>query len=1154
MKKSQTINGWYFHSLKKTFLIMRIIVFLLLAAFLQTHANNAYAQRTKLSVHYNNTALEKVLDAIEDQSEFFFLYNEKLVDAQRKVSLKVSEQRIEEILDELFAGTNVEYSIVDRKIVLAPDDIAAVVKQQRGVSGRVTDRTGAPLPGVTVVVKGTTSGTISDGNGNYTLSNVPEDATLVFSFVGMDMLEKQVASQSVVNAVMEENIEALEEVVVTALNINRKKQSLGYSLTAVDADEINRAKETNWVNSLKGKVAGLQISQTAGGVGSSSRVVLRGISSLSSSNSPLFVIDGVPMSDGSNPNGGISKKDMGNAMSEIDPENIESISILKGAGASAAYGSRGANGVILITTKKGRRQGFGVSYSSNYTIDQPVLYTNLQNVYGVGLSGLYPPINVNTNMPAKSGFWTLNFGPKMEGQILPNFAGENVPFTPQPNNVLDFFRNGNAFTNSVTIDAGSDNSSFILGLTNVGSKGVSPNNDLARQVINMRGTMKLGKMVEIDSKVSYVHQTVDNRVYMEESAGNAMWMLTIMPRNMRLEDLKNNTIDANGRELKFQDEPASNNPYWTLDNLKNNDEKHHIVSFLSSKIDFASWLNLKVQTGIDYNNLSTHEHFAPGSSEPRLNILGGLSNIMANNIEWNSDFILNANKDLSNKISTTLSAGGNYRYTNNKVISQRGTALNAPGLYHISNVNQYSTNLGFSEKAVYSLISLGSLIYNQWLYLDVSLRNDWSSTLPKGNNSYFYHSENLSFLFSEALGLKSKLLSGGRLRGSYGKVGNDTSPYQTNQYYGFMQSNYDYPRGVIGGLATSDLKPEITSSWEVGTNLRFFNNRIELDFTYYDSRTKNQIMAVKIPSTSGYNSKVVNAGEIMNTGIELLLKTSIIQNDNGFNWDVSLNAAKNYSEVVALHENLENIRLAGLFSMASIEARPGEPFGSIYSNVYLRDDFGDIYVDDKGNPLKGNIEKIGDINPDLIGGLNNTFSYKNLSLSFLIDFQLGGNFISGSKLYQYTFGTHKETLAGREEWYSTHNPDGSPINGVKPNGPKIEGININTGEPNDVHLLPATYYTMPYSMSVGEEFVLDATNVRMREMMLSFNFPLRLMRKTPLKRASLSMVGRNLFFIYKANNYADPESGYNSGSVGTGIEHSPLPSTRSVGMQLQVNF
>ena len=1151
MKKNQSALEYWGRT--KLIKVMKITVLLIFVLTIQTYASS-YGQSSKLSLSMNDVTFKDFIAHVETETEYYFMlkYDDDIL--EKHFDLNYKNVQISEILDDILANTGYSYKIIDRYIAISKIANNSDSGQQKNITGTVTDKTGDPLPGVTVVIKGTTNGAITDTNGKYSISNVSNDAILKFSFVGLNTVEIPVAGQSVIDVTMEENVAALEEVVVTALNINRQKQSLGYSLTAINSKEINQAKETNMINSLKGKVAGLRISQTAGGVGSSSRVVLRGVSSLSSSNRPLFVIDGVPMSDGNNAKGGISYKDMGNAMSEIDPENIESISVLKGAGASAAYGSRGANGVILITTKKGRGKGFGVSYSSNYTIDQPALYTELQNMYGAGLMGSYPPIDENTNMPVKSSFWTLSFGPKMEGQLFPNFAGQDVAFSPQPNNVLDFYRNGSTFTNSLTFDAGNENANFILSLTNVDSKGISPNNDLARQVINMRGTMKVGEKVEIDSKISYIHQTVDNRVYMQESAGNAMWMLTIMPRNMRLEDLKNNTVDADGYELKFQDEPASNNPYWTLNNLKNNDEKHHVISFLSTKIDFLNWLNLKVQTGLDYNNLTTHEHFAPGSSEPRLNILGGLSNILANNIEWNSDFMFNANKDLFDKVSASLSVGGNYRYSKYNTLSQSGTALNAPDLYHISNANEYKTGLGFGEKAVYSAYSLGSITYNQWLYLDVSLRNDWSSTLPKGNNSYFYHSENLSFLFTKAFGIDSDFFSAGRLRGSYGKVGNDTSPYRTNQYYGFSQSNYAYPLGTIGALATSDLKPEITESWEVGANLLFFNNRLEFDFTYYDNRTQNQIMAIDIPSTSSYSSKVVNAGEVKNTGMEILMNAGIIQNDEGFNWDVSINAAKNYSEVIALHENLENLRLSGFFSGLSIEARPGEPFGSIYSNVYLRDDFGDIYVDDNGNPVKGEIEKVGNINPDFTGGISNKFEYKNLSLSFLVDFQLGGDFISGSKFYQYTFGTHVETLQGREEWYATHNADGSAIGGVIPGGPKINGININTGEPNEIPLAPYTYYTNPYSMSVGEEFVLDATNVRMREVVLGYSLPSSLIKKTPIKNANLSLVGRNLFFLYRANNYADPESGFSSGNVGTGIEHSPLPGTRSIGMQLKVNF
>ncbi|OFX31304.1 MAG: hypothetical protein A2W89_24215 [Bacteroidetes bacterium GWE2_42_39] len=1141
--------------MRKILITMKLSLVIILFSLFSAGAS-VYCQNSKLNLDYKNVSLKEVLGAIEDQSEFRFAFSSEYLDLDRKVSVRFENESVVTILDNIFKETDIRYSVKERMIILYKDEVVGnKVIQQKTVTGKVTDSSGAPLPGVSVVVKGTTTGTITDFDGNYTLANVPGNAILQFLFVGMKKEEISVEGKTVINVVLQEETIGVEEVVVTAMNINRNKQSLGYSLTALSGEDVGQAKETSVVNSLKGKVAGLSISQTAGGVGGSSRVILRGISSLTSSNTPLFVIDGVAMGDGQNSGGGASGKDMGNAMSEIDPENIESISVLKGAGASAAYGSRGANGVILITTKKGRKNGFGITFTSNYDMDIPVLYTKLQNIYGQGIMGMYPPIDPVTNMPAKSNIWALSFGPKMEGQMLPNFAGKETAFSPQPNNVLDYFRTGSTFTNSITLDSGNEKANVLLGFSNVDSKGVSPGNELSRQSFNMRGAMKIGSHIDIDSKISYIHQKVDNRVYMQETAGNAMWMLTVMPRNMRLADLRDNTIDANGNELKFQDEAASTNPYWTLNNLKNNDEKHHLVSFVSAKIELAKWLNLKVQSGMDFNNLKTQEHFASGSSEPRLNIAGGLSNGLFNNLEWNSDFMFSTKKEFSKKISTELNFGGNNRYVTSSSITNSGIGLKAPDFYSISNVKSYSTGTGFSEKTVRSLYSLGSLSYDQWFYFDLSLRNDWSSALPENNNSYFYHSENISLLFTKALGIKSDILSNGRLRGSYGKVGNDTGPYQTNQYYGFVQSNYPYPLGSVGSLAPTDLKPELTSSWEVGTNLGLLKSRVELDFTYYNSKTTNQIMNVDIPNTSGYSSRLLNAGEVKNMGMEMLVNASLIQNDQGLNWDLSINAAKNYSEVVSLYQGLEKIDLGGFFTGLQIEARPGEPFGVIYGNSYLRDSFGDRYIDDTGFPMKGEIKKLGDINPDLAGGISNKFSYKKISFSFLVDFQLGGEFISGSKFYQYTMGTHVNTLPGREEWYSTHGADGtSPIPGVQEDGPVFTGINYNTGETNTIPVLPAKYYSTPFTSSISEDFVLDATNVRLREIVLSYSLPKKIMNFASLKSVSLSLVGRNLGFFYRANDYADPESGYSSGNIGTGREHSPIPTTRFIGMQLKVEF
>ncbi|MCX6327600.1 MAG: TonB-dependent receptor plug domain-containing protein [Bacteroidia bacterium] len=526
---------------------MKLTVIMAFSLSIQVFAS-PYGQSVKFNLSLPNSPLSEVIGQLEKQSDYLFV-------------LKYDQSILNNKNDRLKEG----------------------LQQPITVKGKVRDEDGEPIPGVTVIIKGITTGSITDSDGNFKIEAPDNNVEIVFSFIGYQTQSIPINGRSEINIVLVESVELLNEVVVTAMNINRTKQSLGYSITAVSGAEVGQAKETSMINSLKGKVAGLSISQTAGGVGGSSRIVIRGISSLSSSNTPLFVVDGIAMSDGGNPGGGAKGKDMGNALSEIDPENIESISVLKGAGASAAYGSRGANGVVLITTKKGRKNGYGVTFTSNFDLDQPVIYTNLQNQYGQGIMGMYPPIDPTTNMPAKNSMWALCFGPKMEGQMLPNFAGKEVPYSPQPNNILDFYRVGSTFTNALTFDSGTDKANFLLSLSNVDSKGVSPGNDLARQNINMRGSMKIGTRLEIDGKISYIHQTVNNRVYMEESAGNAMWMLTIMPRNVSLADLRDNTVDANGNELKFQDEPASNNPYWTLNNLKNIDEKHHVISFISGK-------------------------------------------------------------------------------------------------------------------------------------------------------------------------------------------------------------------------------------------------------------------------------------------------------------------------------------------------------------------------------------------------------------------------------------------------------------------------------------------------------------------------------------------------------------------------------------------
>jgi len=1136
----------------KPYLVMRLTVLLILFGVFQVTAG-AYSQSGEFSLDAKNRMVKDVLSEIQDKSDYRFFYSDDMIDLNQKVTIQVKNSNIESLMKELAEKTDISYKIMeDNLIVISPSAISEAII----VTGIVTSETDqSPLPGVNVIVKGTNVGTITDINGKYTLEMESGDAVLIFSFVGYESKEVLVGSQTSIDVVLAESTKALDEVVVTALNIERDKNSLGYSVTQVSGEELDIAIENNVVNSLSGRVAGLQITRSPTGVDGSTRVVLRGISSLLGNNRPLFVIDGIPVdasySADTNEWGG---RDMGDALSDINPEDIESVNVLKGAGAAAAYGSRGANGVVLITTKNGAGStGLNISFSSTYAMEEPMVYPDLQNEYGTGGFGVYPPVGGDPARPDKNDPWSWSYGPSLDGEVRTDWAANDTPFLPQDNPLESFLRNGSSFINSLAIESGNDKSSFRASITTQNSKGLYPTNDLKRQTFNVRGFTKATDYLELDAKITYIHSKVQDRPYMTENGANAGLTLTIMPRNIGTDDLRENRYDENDIEQTWTNDNTYNNAYWALENIKNWDERNRMQSMLSMKFKFLKSFSFLVRTGLDFRNSVEREWGNQGS--PRTARGRGFMNHNSNNrIEWNSDFLLTYANN-SGDFIYDINLGGNYRYNQYKSIEQSGEGMKVPDFFHISNYTEYRTGEGFWEKAVYSLYGLGQLSYKSLVYFDFSVRNDWSSTLPPETNSYLYYAGNLSFMFSN-LFATGNVFSAGKLRGSYAVVGNDTGPYETIQYYSIDQTPLPYPMGNLNSqLAFFDFMPEQTESWEIGTNLDFFNSRLVLDLTYYNSYSRQQIMNVPLLPSTGYSNKKMNAGEIHNNGIEIQLNGVILQRPN-FQWDMVVTFTKNKSMVTKLYEDLENVILNDLWH-ASIQAIPGEEYGVIVGIDYKRDVFGDKMIDENGFAQKGDITILGSINPDFLMGVSSVFSYKNFTFSFLIDMQKGAEIYSWGKAYKTLYGTAEETLEGRAEWYATHDPEFNyqvPLQGVEPQGYIESGVNEQTGEPNDIPIQPIYKWFNLWNNTIVTESILDATNVRMREMILSYALPASVLNRSFLNNLVISLTSRNVFFFYRNAPHIDPESGYSSGNTSVGFEHSSLPSTRSYGVQLRVNF
>ncbi len=1122
-----------------------LICLLILAQAFQT---NAQVQKMALKVVPQN--LTGLFSYIQEKYGYRFFYNNDVVKSDMVVTLSSGDITLEDLVKELSGKTGLNFTIKDNNLIVVEDatnrnSVAEVI------SGTVKDaKTGELLPGVTVVLVGTTKGIVTDSEGKFMLLVPGLSEILSFSFVGYSTQKVALQGKKSVDIFMREDVTRLEEVVVTALNVDRSKASLGYSISTIDGKDLNKAKENNIINSLAGKVAGLQISKSATGVDGSSRVILRGVASITGENRPLFVIDGIPVDAGHGGGGRWGGSDYGDALSDINSEDVESMSILKGAGAAAAYGSRGANGVILITTKKGKlKKGLGVSVSSNYAVESPLLYPDLQNDYGHGAFGTYPSSMPDPGMP-----WAWSYGPKMEGQTLPTYWGGTAPYKPQPNNFKDFFRNGTSFVNSVALESGTEISSVRASITTQNSSGIVPLNEINRQNISLRGFTKMKEIVELDAKINYIHSKAGGRPEVAEGSNNPGYMLSIMPRNMANSDMHDHMTGPDGNELLWTNDGYTVNPYWQLYNHPGSDEKNRVQGVFSAKIKFNPKLNLLLRSGMDFTNRQIRSGIAKGSKAAGMN--GNINNSTGNAVEWNSDFLLSFNPLKESAIKYTLSLGGNDRYNKSDGLSQWGSNLRINNFYAISNAATYGTGEWFSEKQVYSLYGLATISYRNWLFCDFTVRNDWSSTLPSNNNSYMYHSENLSFLFTEAFGIKSSVLTSGKLRTSLSKVGNDTGPYQTNKYYSVNQSQLPYPTGSFSDvLPTFNLQPEITTSFEVGTNLNLLNSLIILDLTYYQNNSENQIMNVPLPPGSGYSSVNTNAAHLRNKGFEVQVDVAPIKKNN-FSWNIIGTWSRNRSEVVSLYNNIESIVLDDTW-FTTIQARPGQPYGGIYATDFKRDNFGVKLVDDQGFALKGDYKRIGDINPEWMAGISNNFKYKNLSLSVLVDMRKGGSIYSMGTAYRNLFGTSVATLKGRADWYETHDPQygySTPLPGVTEKGYVEDAINENTGKKNTVAVDPLYRYYNIWNKEIGTENLKDATNVRMREVSLGYSLPRRLLSKTPLTDVQVSLVGRNLFFFYNAMKDVDPESGYSSGNTGGGFEHSAIPTTRSIGFNVKVNF
>ncbi|RDB07954.1 SusC/RagA family TonB-linked outer membrane protein [Runella aurantiaca] len=1011
--------------------------------------------------------------------------------------------------------------------------IGQLIAQDRTLSGTIKDETGQALPGVNVLLKGTNRGTNSDGEGAFKLS-VPASGTLVFSSVGYLTKEVELGAATVINVQMETDARTLSEVVVTALGISKDQKVLSYATQTVQVANISKARELNVANSLAGRVANLDIVRSSSGVGGSSRVVLRGDRSITGNNQALIVIDGVPMDNSNfspgNANGG---RDGGDGLSSVNPDDIESINVLSGASATALYGSRAANGALIISTKKGAvRKGFGVTINSSFQAEQAMVLQKFQDEYGQGSAGVY-------NRASE-----FSWGPKMTGQSValwgpdPANASKTYNMNANPGSYKDFYSTGSQISNSIAFSGGSEKTQTYFSYTNVGATGIVDNNKLKRNNLNLRISNQIGERLSLDTKITYLSEKIDNRQQTGEAFANLQRHILRMPRNISLEQAQQfeyiDPVTGNLRQNFWN--PGSNggqNPYWIKNRVIAADNRDRITGFTSLTYKLTSALKIMARGGIDryvdkfegkwYNN--TYTIADNGDYQTNWREVS----------EQNYDLFAMYDKKFSDFIAVNATVGGSIQRRNQLDQNTSNGGLNRENLFITTNARNTQTTRGINETEKQGIFATADVTFKNALTVTLTARNDWSSTLPKESQSYFFPGVGFSAILSNMITMP-EAISFAKVRGSFAQTGNDARPYLLNQTYSFLPGG---PNGFItrdGIKPFPNLKPELTTALEFGLQMKFLNNRFGFDLGWYNSDSKNQLFQVAIPPASGWSSEFINAGLVNNKGVELTLNATPVQAGD-FRWDIDLNYAKNVNKLVELTPELKELNLTNDF-MNNIRAIEGQPLGQVFSRGYVRNASGQVIVGTDGLPqiTAGTTVYLGNSRPDWTGGLSNRITYKNLALNFLISARMGGVVTSFTNAVIYADGVTEETLAGRDSYTFP--------------GVKADGSANNIATTAERYWLKVGGRNTP----AGEVFTYSASNIRLREVALSYNLPSGLLQKTPFQGASLSLVGRNLFFFLNKAKGFDPELTAGAQNTTVGLESFSMPSTRTFGVNLNLSF
>jgi TonB-linked SusC/RagA family outer membrane protein len=1104
-------------------LIKLIGVLLIITAL--TGFNKTFAQ-TRVTLNYNHTNFERVLNDIQKQTVYRFVYRSDQL-PPRPVTIHVKNEEALTVLDNLLKGTTCSYHIINGTLIAISASGDSTIKVQ--IKGVVLDDNKEPLTGASISTKNISEGAVTDANGKFAINCRPGQAIRISSvgYAPMEIIAGN--SDQNVSVTLQPSTRGLSEIVVTALNIKKADRKVGYSVSAINGAELVKARESNMALSLEGQVAGLNVSGVNGGPASSARLLLRGAASMNAG-SPLIILDGIPIDNtqrgSANEYGGA---DYGDGLGNINPDDIETITILKGSAASALYGARAANGVVIITTKTGRKNARTVvEYNMNLSFGHAINNTDFQYVYGQGSQNMRP-----TTVAGAVASGLLSWGEKFDGKPTIQFNGNYYPYSATKDNIDEFYRDAPSLTNTISVSGGNARTTFRASASNVDDQSIVPNSSMNRKTFNLNGSYDITSHLELSFNGNYIYELDKTRSYLSDGPLNVNYGIEFLASSARQSSLKPGYDPLSGNEMQWNSNVYITNPYFAVNKQVDNSSRDRFITATVLKYRFSDDIYLQGRLGYDISNDGLLNVLPTGTAFT-VNEQGGLNALnKSQTSELNTDLLFSAKKSLSSELNLDFSAGGNFRKRQYNLTEINGSQFIKPYLYTPSNLVSTASYYDVSEIVTQSAYYSADFDFKHLLDVTATGRYDVFSTLPTGNRGIFVPGLSGSFLFSELLHLPG--LSSGKLRASYAKTsGEPTQPYTTQLYFTSNHTVNGVPLGSFSPeLPNFRLKPFTLTEFETGISLNFFQSRLGIDATYFNRVTHNEITNAQQSVSTGFTSAYVNVGKTKNTGIELLL-TAVPIETRDFSWKTTVNFSHVHNILLSI-DGSSQFLLTGTYRPlnANTALVVGKSITQVMAYDYKRDASGNIIVGTDGIPERGDFKAMGGTLPTYYGGFTNSFRYKRFDLSFLIDYKFGNKVLSATEDYSYVYGLNKATLPGRET------------------GIVAKGVTEN-GQPNTVNV-PAYSYYPALATNISALSVLDGSFIKFRQVTLGYDFSPAFIQRV-FQSVAVDIVGRNLLTILKHTRNIDPESEFSPDLTYAGIEGQSLPAVRMIGLNINLKF